>query len=67
MEWKHTYLTGTQFIWHLDDNPSEFSEAKMYKCNVPMIQVDENGWMLKCNRLLNNAINAIENGDVKQY
>lgn len=66
MEWKHTYLNGTNFIWHLDDNPGEFSAAKTNGCNVPMIQVDANGWMLKCNRLLNNAVNAIENGDKKE-
>lgn len=65
MEWKHTYLNGTNFIWHLDDNPSEFSAAKINGCNVPMIQVDSNGWMIKCDRLLNNAINALHNGDNK--
>ena len=53
MEWKYTYLNGTSFVWHLDDNPEEFSRAKTHGCNVPMIQVDANGWMVKCDRLLN--------------
>lgn len=54
MEYKHTYLNGTSFIWHLDDNPEEFSKAKANGCNVPMIQVDSNGWMIKCDRLIQN-------------
>lgn len=52
MEWKYTYLNGTSFAWHLDDNPEEFSKAKAHGCSVPMIQVDSNGWMIKCDRLL---------------
>jgi hypothetical protein len=52
MEWKYTYLNGTNFIWHLDDNPAEFSKAKTNGCNVPMINVDTNGWMIKCDRLI---------------
>jgi hypothetical protein len=52
MEWKYTYLNGTNFIWHLDDNPDEFSKAKSNGCNVPMINVDTNGWMIKCDRLI---------------
>lgn len=53
MEWKYLYLDGSHFVWHLDDNPEEFSKAKANGCSVPMIQVDSNGWMIKCNRLLN--------------
>jgi len=52
MEYKHTYLKGTKFVWHLDDNPEEFSKAKANGCNVPMIQVDSNGWEIKCERLI---------------
>jgi hypothetical protein len=52
MEWKHKYLDGTKFVWHLDDNPEEFSQAKANGCNVPMIQVDSNTWKEKCNRLI---------------
>lgn len=56
MEWKHTYLKGTNFIWHLDDNPKEFSAAKLHDCNVPMIDVDSNGWQVICDRLLKRRI-----------
>ena len=56
MEWKYTYLNGTDFVWHLDDNTEEFSKAKANGCNVPMIQVDSNGWQIKCNRLIQTWI-----------
>jgi hypothetical protein len=62
MQWKSIYLDKTSFIWHLDDNPEEFIKAKQYGCNVPMISVNSNGWMIKCDKLLNEAINAIHNG-----
>jgi hypothetical protein len=52
MEWKYTYLKGTKFVWHLDDNPEEFSHAKHNGCNVPMIQVNANGWEEKCERII---------------
>ena len=52
MEWKYTYLKGTKFTWHLDDNPEEFSHAKANGCNVPMIQVESNTWKEKCERLI---------------
>ena len=58
MEYKYTYLNGTKFIWHLDDNPEEFSKAKTNGCNVPMIQVDSNGWQIKCDRLIQNWIDT---------
>lgn len=58
MEWKYTYLDGTKFIWHLDDNPEEFSKAKANKCKVPMIQVDANGWQNKCERLIQAWLGA---------
>lgn len=52
MEWKYTYLNGTSFSWHLDDNPEEFSHAKAQGCSVPMIQVNTSVWKNKCERLL---------------
>ena len=55
MEWKATYLKGTNFAWHLDDNDREFRECKHTEdCKVPMIDVLSNGWKEKCERLLNN-------------
>lgn len=53
MEWKCTYLKGTNFVWHLDDNPTEFKMAKQEEVNVPMIDVDSSDWMYKCEDLLN--------------
>lgn len=53
MEWKATYLKGTNFVWHLDDNDEEFSIAKRTEgCAVPMIDVVSNTWKQKCERLL---------------
>jgi hypothetical protein len=52
MEWKHTYLDGTQFVWHLDDNEEEFKEAEKNGCNVPMIDVLASDWKHKCDLLL---------------
>lgn len=52
MEWKYTYLTGTTFIWHLDDNEHEIRRAQYNSCKVPMIQVHGGGWQKKCDRLL---------------
>lgn len=55
MQWKATYLTDTKFVWHLDDNPEEFSIAKQSGCEVPMISVDSDVWMNECEKLLENA------------
>lgn len=52
MEWKYTYLNGTQFVWHLDDNEEEFKQAKSNDCNVPMIDVTRSDWKNKCRTLL---------------
>lgn len=52
MEWKYTYLIGTEFLWHLDDNEHEIRRAQYNKCKVPMIQVHGGGWQKKCNGLL---------------
>lgn len=54
MEWKYTYLKGTPFIFHLDDNEQEFNHARYESCSVPMVQVNTNSWKQKCNRLLRN-------------
>lgn len=55
MQWKYTYLTGTHFHWHLDDNESEITKARINECNVPMIQVGQSTWKQKCEQLLNNT------------
>ena len=53
MEWKATYLKGTSFVWHLDDNDEEFNVAKKTEgCTVPMIDAIGNTWKEKCERLL---------------
>jgi hypothetical protein len=52
MEWKYTYLKGTNFVWHLDDNETEFDYARKNQCNVPMVDVHMNGWQIKCDSLL---------------
>lgn len=48
MEWKYTYLNGTKFVWHLDDNIQEM----VYTCDVPMIDVNTSDWISQCNSLL---------------
>lgn len=55
MEWKWKYLDGTKFVWHLDDNESEFDYARKNKCKVPMVWVHTNGWQEKCEKLLRDA------------
>jgi len=52
MECKWTYLDRTHFVWHLDDDELELSNARLYGCSVPMIQVQSGGWKQKCDRLL---------------
>lgn len=52
MEYKHKYLDGTKFLWHLDDNPEEFDQAKANNLKVPMIQVESNSWQEKCDRII---------------
>lgn len=53
MQWKYTYLDGTQFVWHLDDNETEFDYARKHQCNVPMVWVEQKTWKEKCEELLN--------------
>lgn len=58
MEWKHKYLNGTQFVWHLDDNEEEYYKARQNGgCNVPMINVTSYYWKDKCEELLRDAVN----------
>ena len=62
MEWKHSYLHRSSFIWHLDDNKEEEDRAIFHKCSVPIIRVDRSQWKQQCNKLIEDALNAIENG-----
>jgi hypothetical protein len=55
MEWKYTYLIGTNFVWHLDDNANEMTRARYNSCPINMIQVGSSSWKRKCSRLLNMA------------
>jgi len=57
MQWKHTYLKGTEFVWHLDDNYEEKTFASVNECNVPIIMVDHNMWKAECERLLKETNN----------
>lgn len=52
MEWKYTYLKGTSFLWHLDDNSDEITYAELNTCNVPIIHVYNDTWMEQCNKKL---------------
>jgi len=52
MEWKYTYLKGTPFIWHLDDNDREMLEALENGCKVPIIDVMKSDWQDTCEELL---------------
>ena len=52
MEWKYTYLNGTEFCWHLDDNISEIDEARKHGCNVKIIDVLQSDWQQDCNDYL---------------
>lgn len=54
MSWKWTYLDGTHFTWHLDDNREEFSQARMHGCTVPMISVHDD-WKEECEKLIKNT------------
>lgn len=52
MEWKYTYIKGTQFIWHLDDNKQEKIYADKHLCKVPIIDVCSKDFKIQCNNLL---------------
>jgi hypothetical protein len=60
MEWKYTYLNGTKFLWHLDDNPEEFKHARNHDCNITMIQVESGSWKQKCEKLIELRLSEIE-------
>jgi hypothetical protein len=66
MEWKYKYLDRSSFIWHLDDNKEEEDRATFHKCSVPIVRVDRTQWKRQCNKLIENALNAIMNGDNKE-
>lgn len=53
MEWKATYLKGTNFVWHLDDNEEEVDQAKKAKLDIPIIDVFSSDWKEQCEDLLN--------------
>lgn len=55
MEWKHKYLTGAGFLWHLDDNREEITEAVDSRAaDMPyMILVEEENWKEQCDGFLN--------------
>lgn len=57
MKWKHEYLNGTNFVWHLDDNEEEYYKARQAGgCSVPMINVTSYYWKQKCEELLRDAV-----------
>jgi len=58
MEPKYTYLDRTHFVWHLDDDFVEISDAKRYGCSVPFIQVEAGSWKNKCERILKKKTNG---------
>jgi len=58
MQWKYTYLNGTQFVWHLDDNAEEIMYADENGCNVPIINVESHNWTDKCDRLIQDWIDT---------
>lgn len=51
MEYKHKYLTGTKFVFHLDDNPEEMKLARQLNCDVPFVDVNHN-WQHKCEEFI---------------
>lgn len=65
MEWKWTYLKGTKFVWHLDDNPEELSHAKANHNDVPMIEVTRDDWKQRCDDLINTWIKSHQSEPVK--
>lgn len=59
MDYKYKYLDGTKFLWHLDDNPTEFKEAKVNNLQVPMINVELNTWRQKCEDIVRIKTNEL--------
>jgi hypothetical protein len=54
MMWKYTYFKGTSFVFHLDDNEQESTNARYESCTVPMIILNSKSWKRKCNQLIKN-------------
>jgi hypothetical protein len=54
MQWKHTYLNKAGFLWHLDDNSEELTQAiKGHIDEMPyMVLVEEDNWKEQCNKLI---------------
>jgi hypothetical protein len=63
MEYKHKYLSGTKFVFHLDDNPEEMKNAITHKCNVPFVDVDHYNWQNQCEELIQQWLNKPEKQD----
>lgn len=53
MEWKDEYLKTTDFIWHLDDNPTEIALIKK-NTNVEPILYGKKKWRKSCLEILKN-------------
>ena len=51
MENKHTYLIGTDIIWHLDDDEYTIDDLNNYT-KVIGVDVHDNMWKNVCNNLL---------------
>lgn len=60
MEWKSEYLTGTDVIWHLDDDSRELSYIRKAHIGTIGIQVEAGSWKQKCKRILKNKIKQYE-------
>lgn len=64
MEDKWKYLHRTSFVWHLDDNPIEWELGQEFGCTVPMIDVNQEDWLEKCNQLLNKNLITIQHANI---
>lgn len=53
-EYKHTYLDGTDFRFHLDDNLKERELMCQNGCDVPFVYVNQNDWRERCDFLIYN-------------
>lgn len=65
MEWKWTYLKGTKFVWHLDDNPEEIVHGRANHNDVPMIEVTRDDWKQRCDDLIGTWIKTHQSEPVK--
>ena len=60
MIWKAEFFNANDdddveygFLFHLDNSDEECHEAIEKNCKIPFINVEEEGWQDKCNKLLN--------------